>query len=149
MAVENSRGRVSLVRPPPPPPHRTGPPRVLRLAGDRPDHDLSLSVALPLSLFFIVHRAYHAIGGEDSLPVSPPLSLRFSRAPSRGTDWTIHHRCFSLSFSPARLLFLRLTIVSSPVSIAKESDTHVLRRCAHMYIYYLHIRARAREYVYM
>jgi len=57
---------------------------------------LSLSLSCSFSLVFSSSNAYRAIGGEDSLPVSPPRSPRFSRAPSRGTDWTIHHRGFSL-----------------------------------------------------
>jgi len=122
-----------------------GPPRVLRLAGDRPDHDPSavpgpstppvLSLSLSLSLVFSSFNAYRAIGEEDSLPVSPPRSPRFSRAPSRGTDWTIHHRGFSLVHAGLSALspFLSfLSFPSSSVSIAKESDAHV--RASHFQV---------------
>lgn len=135
MVKENSRGRVSLAWSQPP--HRATSCSSISKRPTRP-WPLPFSVAFRLSLFSS-SIAYRAIGGEDSLLVSPPRSLRFSRASSRGTDWTIHHCCFSLLLLFDFFVFLYFSFLFSPISIAKESDIGTLCACmrilTHTYIY--------------
>lgn len=133
MAEENSRGRVSLARNR----HRATSCSSISRRPTRP-WPLPLSFSLcrssSLSLFFSSSTAYHAIGGEDSLLVSLPHSLRFSRASSRGTDWTIHHRCFSLVLPSLSPLSPFLLSVLSSLYCQGVGRTHTY---LHIYITYI------------
>ena len=114
---------------------RTGPPRVLRLAGDRPDHDLSPLFSSPLLDRCVPCHRWRRFSSSFILSLFP---FRFSRVPSRRTDWTIHHRLSSLSrlrprvpppsrSPPCLSLSLPLSFRCSPVSsgtiLTEEPDT--------------------------
>lgn len=134
MAEENIRGRVSLARSR----HRATSCSSISRRPTRPwPLPLSFSLCRSFSLFFSSSTAYHTIGGEDSLLVSLPHSVRFSRAPSRGTDWTIHHRCFSLILPCLSPLSPSLLSVLSSLYCQGVERTLYARLCAHIYNIYI------------